>query len=450
MSAGDPAGPLPEGRPSRAYRFYGLVLLSLTFFLSYADRQVFGVLFTPLKQEFGFTDAELGLMAGLGFGVVYSLFSIPLARWADRSSRKKVLAICLTLWSGATMASGFVVAGYQLVLARMAVGIGEAGGTPAAVSSISDMFSKARRATAIGMYNAAGSLGGALVITAGAWLASHYGWRVAFIGVGVPGLLLTLLILLTFREPVRGESDPIGTMRGEAAGFGETISHIWRQKALVLTIAGAGMSSGAVALTAWLPAFMERSHNLSLAQAGGAVGLALLLAGPFGEFVGGTAADRLGRRGVSPVLYSVAGTAFLTVIFGVGFVMASSVLVTIILMTCWKVFATAFPPPAWGLSQSLVDARMRATSQAVMGVVGNLFGYGFGPALAGLLSEMYRPALGEESLRWALMTATVFMGTGAALFYILGARVAKRDYDSGLDSGLDMAEGPLTRSDRGS
>jgi len=413
-------------RPSRAYRFYALVLLSLTFFLSYADRQVFGVLITPIKHEFALSDTQLGLMSGLGFGVFYSIWSLPLARWADRASRKKVLTICLALWSGATMISGLVASPLQLLAARMAVGIGEAGGTPASISSISDLFSRKRRGTAIGMYNAAGSLGGAVVISVGAWLATRYSWRAAFVVVGIPGFLLALLILLTFREPRRGMSDGDGGAIEAPASFGATLRYIATQPTLIFTIAAAGASSGVVSLTAWLPAFFERSHHLSLVQAGGAVGLALLLAGPLGELIGGWLADHFSARGNAPVLRSVAATAAATVIASIGLTLASSVGLAIAFVTAWKVFATAFPPPAWSLSQSLVEIRMRATSQAVMGIVGNLFGYGLGPAIVGALSEFYRPVYGEESLRWALLTATTILGIAAALLYLLAARCALR------------------------
>jgi len=416
---------------SRGYRVYVLVLLCLTFFLSYADRQIFGVLLTPLKKEFDLSDTVLGLMSGLGFGLFYGAMSLPLARWADRSSRKNVLTLCLGLWSVATMLSGAASSTVHLFLARASVGIGEAGGTPSGISIISDLFGKARRGLAIGMYNAAGSFGGAAVITIGAWVASEHSWRMAFVVVGIPGILLTLLIAFTVEEPARGAADGIVDVAPPATA-GQTFRHILGQPALVLTMVGGGMSSAVVACTAWLPSFFERSHGLSLVQAGGAVGLALLLAGPFGEILGGQATDRLSSRGNSAILWSVLATTVVTIVMSMALMTAPSAVLAIAAMVGWKIFATAFPPPTWSLSQSMVPPGMRATSQATMGIFSNLLGYGGGPSLAGWLSEVYRPAMGDESLRWGLGTTMLLMGTGASVAYVFAARAAGRSATSDL------------------
>jgi len=422
---------LEMSRRSRGYRVYVLVLLCFTFFLSYADRQIFGVLLTPLKQEFGLSDTVLGLMSGLGFGLFYGVMSLPLARWADRSSRKFVLTTCLGLWSIATMLSGAATTTFHLFLARASVGIGEAGGTPSGISMISDLFGKAHRGMAIAMYNAAGSFGGAAVITIGAWVASEYSWRMAFVVVGIPGILLTLLIAFTVEEPARGAADGIVDVAPPAT-VRQTFRHILGQPALVLAMVGGGMSSAVVACTAWLPSFFERSHGLSLVQAGGAVGLALLLAGPFGEIIGGQATDRLSRRGNSAILWSVMGTTIATMVMSLLLMAAPTALLAIAAMVGWKIFATAYPPPTWSLSQSMVPPRMRATSQATMGIFSNLLGYGCGPSLAGWLSELYRPSMGEESLRWGLGTTMLVMGAGAAVAYFFAARAAHRSATSSI------------------
>lgn len=415
--------PDPSSGQGRFYRLYILTLLCLTFFLSYADRQVFGVVLTPIKQEFGLSDTELGLMSGLAFGLFYSILSLPLARLADRTSRKWVLTVCLALWSGATMAGGAATSALHLLLARMGVGVGEAGGTPASVSAISDLFPRASRGTALALYNAAGSLGGALVIGVGAWVASVHGWRTAFVIIGLPGVLLSLLIAVTMREPVRGAADG-KAVSGDHPTLRETLRYIWRQPALILAIFAGGASSAVVSNTIWLPSLFQRIYGLSLAEAGGAVGLALLLAGPFGEIIGGQISDRLGRTGPAPVLRAVGGVSAMTVLLGVAMLMSPIVVVAIGVMVLWKIFATVFPPPTWELSQSLVEVRMRATSQAVMGIVSNLAGYGCGPAMTGFFSELYRPHFGDQALRWALCTTFILFGSLAALLYMLAARRA--------------------------
>lgn len=427
-------GTLKESTPPRLpdsllYRGYFAFLLYCSFFLSYADRQLFGVLITPIKNEFDVSDTVLGIMTGLAFGVFYALCSLPLAAIADRGNRTRLIAICLTLWSAATSLSGLARNVLMLGVARFAVGIGEAGGTPASISLISDLFTKKWRATAIAFYNAAGSLGGALVIIFGAWLASEYGWRAAFMIMGIPGFVLALLLLFTVREPMRGAADNNVEAASKAPSLMTTLRYVLARPTLVFAYLGAGASSALVAFTAWLPAFFQRSHELSLAQAGGVVGLSLLLAGPFGGIFGGFVSDRVGRRGVAFVLGFTALFAVFTGLAGVALILAPTVTTAIVAAVIWKIFATSFPGGIWSLSQSLVEVRMRATSQAFAGIIGNLLGYGGGPALIGVLSEHYRPEHGEESLRWALGTGFVLLSALAVLLYVVGAVFARLTTD---------------------
>ena len=413
----------PEG--GAFYRTYVLTLLCFGFFLSYADRQVIGVLLTPIKQEFALSDTELGLMSGLVFGIFYSIVSLPLAYVSDRGSRKVVLTVSLALWSLATMTAGLAASAGHLVASRTLVAVGEAGGTPASISAISDMYPPEQRGMPIGLYNAAGSIGGAVVLTLGAWLATSYGWRSAFIVVGAPGLFLALLLLTTMREPQRGVQDGQGDL-GPPPTFMETLRCLWRQPILLLGILGGAASSGVVTCLIWFPSLFERSHQLSLLQAGGAVGIGLLVSGPFGEIIGGQINDRAGRRSTARTLYAVMGITLATILMGVAVVLSPTATMAIALMIVWKVLATVWVPPTWALSQALVEPRMRATSQATMGLTGNLLGYGGGTALAGWLSEAYRPAMGEESLRWALVTVFLLVGLLAATAYFFAARLAAR------------------------
>jgi MFS family permease len=411
---------------SRLYRYYFLAMCCALFFLSYADRQLFGVLLSPIKAEFHLSDTALGLLSGLTFGLFYAVWSLPLARLADRTSRKWVMTVCLAAWSVATMACGAAQNTFHLVLARLSVGIGEAGGTPASISAISDLFPKTQRATAIAFFNAAGSIGGAAVISVGAWLAATYSWRIAFVIVGIPGVILAVLMALTLREPERGAADQV-TDAGTMPTFRETIAYIFRRPVIIYAFVGAALGSAIVSLTQWLPAFFQRSHGMSLVEAGGFVGLALLLAGPFGELLGGQVSDRVGARGTSRVLIFMAVISVATGISGVLMSGVGSVALAVATMVVWKVVATAFPPPTWALSQSLVEIRMRATSQAIIGIFQNLIGYGMSPVLVGFLSELYRPTFGEDSLRWALITTMGGLSAVATLVYLAGARAAARD-----------------------
>jgi MFS family permease len=405
------------------YRYYFLILCCLSFFLSYADRQLFGVLISPIQAEFHLSDTQLGALSGLAFGVCYAIFSLPLARLADLTSRKWVLTACLAAWSAATMFCGMVRSAGALVLARFAVGIGEAGGTPAAVSALSDLFPERQRGIAFAAFAASGSIGGSVVIAVGAWLATQFGWREAFLLIGLPGIALAVLMVFTAKEPVRGAADGL-VDTNPSGSFWVTLAHILRRPILLSTYAGSALSSAVVSVTQWLPAFFERSHGLSLLQAGGAVGLALLVAGPVGEIVGGRMNDRLGRHGTARVFALLLVAALLTGLAGVAMALSASVAIAIACTVCWKVVATVFPAPTWALSQSLVEIRSRGVSQALLGVFQNLIGFGGGPALVGWLSEVYRPALGGDSLRWALVTAMTVLSVLASVAYWFGYRAA--------------------------
>lgn len=422
--------PGADQRGSRGYRFYVLALLCGLFFLSYADRQLLGVLISPIKEEFELSDTVLGLMSGLAFGLFYGLCSLPLARLGDRSSRKRLISVCLALWSGATMASGAATSAMHLLIARAAVGVGEAGGTPSSISMISDLFSPRHRGTAIAMYNAAGSFGGAAVMILGAWIATHYGWRYAFYAVGLPGLFLAIIIAFTVKEPIRGASDGGSAKKLNPVSLMETLRHVFGQRALLYTMIGGGLSSAVISCTAWLPAFLQRTHDLSLVEAGGSVGLALLLAGPFGGLIGGQLTDRLSGNGTSAILMAVCVLTLATVAGSLFLVLAPTFFAVVIALIVWKLVATTFPAPTWSLSQSLVDVHMRATSQALMGIFSNVLGYGCGPFIVGILSEVFRPHFGDESLRWALGTTMVGIGFLAACMYGLAARAARKSFRS--------------------
>lgn len=408
------------------YNVYALSAICFGFFLSYADRQILSVVLTPVKSEFGLSDTELGLMSGLGFGIFYSLLSLPLARMADKGNRRNLLGICVALWSVATMACGAAAGAIQLLLARMVVAVGEAGGTPTSVSMISDLFARGR-GMAIACYNAAGSLGGASVAVVGAWIASEYGWRWAFVAVGAPGVVLALLIVTTLREPVRGESDGLAANSGApSARFWPTVGIILRNPALLYGMLGCGMSSAVISAITWLPSFLQRSHGLSLAQAGGVLGIALLLAGPFGEMIGGLLNDRVGRKSRAAVIDGLALVSLLTIPVGIAVVLVPGISALLALLALWKLLATVFVPPTWALSQALVRPDQRATSQALTGICANLIGYGCGPAVTGWISELLVPAYGGDSLRWALVVSMAGFGLAAVLMFVMCSRALRR------------------------
>jgi len=264
------------------------------------------------------------------------------------------------------------------------------------------------------------------VAVVGAWIASEYGWRWAFVAVGAPGIVLALVVAFGLRNPVRGENEGHALANEPGLSFWGTVKVILKQRALVYAMLGGGTSAAVISATTWLPSFLQRSHGLSLAQAGGILGVGLLLSGPFGEIIGGLINDRLGARDRAAVARALAVVSLIAIPIGIALVLVPNIVAALALLIAWKVVATVFVPPTWGLSQELVRPDQRATSQALTGICSNLLGYGLGPAATGWFSELLAPSLGSESLRWALVASLVLFGTLSVFAYLQSARVLGR------------------------
>jgi len=412
-----PEANLSESTRIGARTHYSVALIWLTFFFNYGDRQLFGALLEPIKKEFQLSDLMLGLMSGLGFAVFYSLCALPLARLADRWNRKYVLAICLTFWSGACIASGAVTSAVQMLFARMFIGVGEAGGQPSGVSLISALYPRHRRNFAIGVYNAMGMVGAATAVFGGAWIAEHHGWRAAFFAFGAPGVVLGLLIALTVREPsTRAKA-------GETEySFGSAIKHIVSQRGIVLTCLAGASGSGAIACQTWLVPFFQRTHGFTLAEAGLLIALFFAFASPPAQILGGLVADRFGRTKPGDALRVTALACIVSAGCAAGLALASSAAWAIVAAAAWTFFGGIYATPTYGVSQSQVEPRLRATSLATMGMTINLLGYGIGPTMVGALSSWLAPVVGEHSLRYGLLIMISSLSVLAAVLYLLAAR----------------------------
>ena len=247
-------------------RYYVLALLTLVYSVNFLDRTVFNVLIDPIKKELGLSDTVMGLIAGPGFIFFYAVTGIPFARLADRFSRRNLVAAATVLWSVMTALCGTAQSAVSLAIARVGVGIGEAGSGPASHSMISDLFSKIERVRALGVYALGVSLGSAVGYASGGWLNQHYGWRMAFFFAGLPGLIAALLLLLTSNEPQRGaqESDLVSLA---TQSFKQTLAFLWRQKTFVLVACGFCFTAfGNYTIAVWIPSFLVRVHHLTSAQ----------------------------------------------------------------------------------------------------------------------------------------------------------------------------------------
>ena len=453
-SAVNPVGALrTEPAASLAYRSYVLAVLVVVYTFNFIDRQIVGILAVPIKAELGLSDSQLGLMGGLAFALFYTLLGIPIARLADRVSRTGIMTVALALWSLMTAMCGVTHTFAQLFMARVGVGVGEAGGVAPAYSLICDYFPTKERARALSVYSFGIPVGAAVGIVLGGFITSLMSWRMAFFIVGLAGLLITPLLKFTVREPERGALDPPRAANRAAAGVAAAAVGAAESAAVstaesaamggapslldviaVLARKGSfwGLSLGAASasmmgygLFFWAPSFLVRSFHLSLLHASLSFGGLVLVGGLIGIWCGGVLTDRYGEKHRSMYAFIPAIAFVATVPFYLAGVLST---------TLWISFAVLLVPTALGLVwlgpvlaavQHLVPGTMRATASALFLFINNLIGIGLGTALIGMVSDLMRLRFGAESLRYAILAGTGFYLVAAALLFFAGKRLAR-------------------------
>jgi len=411
---------------SLRYRSYVLVVLVLVYTFNFIDRQIVGILAVPIKAELHLTDSQLGLMGGLAFALFYTLLGIPIARMADRVSRTRIMTVALALWSLMTAVCGLTHSFVQLFLARVGVGVGEAGGVAPAYSLICDYFPAKERARALSVYSFGIPIGAALGIVLGGYITSLMNWRVAFFIVGLAGLLMTPLLKLTVREPERGALDPKPAAAARAPTLLEVTAVLARKASFWgLSLGAASASMMGYGLFFWAPSFLVRSFHMSLLHASLSFGALVLVGGLIGIWFGGALADRYGEKRKAMYAYIPAMAFLATLPF-----YAAGVLST----TLWISFAVLLVPTALGLAwlgpvlaavQHLVPGNMRATASALFLFINNLIGIGLGTTLIGVVSDLTRARFGSESLRYAILAGTSFYLIAALLLFFAGRKLAK-------------------------
>ncbi|MFA7268034.1 MAG: MFS transporter [Sterolibacterium sp.] len=413
------------------YRYYVLAVLTSAYVFNIVDRQILSILQEPIKRELGLADSQLGLLTGFAFSIFYVSLGLPIARWADHGVRRNIIAMSVGLWSVMTAVCGLVHNFWQLLLARMGVGVGEAGCTPPAHSMLSDMFPPNRRATALGTYNVGVSIGILFGFLMGGWLQEFFGWRMAFFAVGMPGLLLALIIRLTVKEPPRGFAS--GRKQTEiapnhSASITEVIKLLWSNRTSRHMVLAAGFwSMTAYGLMTWLPSFLIRCHGLSTGTVGTWLALIMGIGGGIGTFFGGPLADRLGRIDKRWYLWISCASAALSIPFLLAaFTAGSSTLALVcLILPCSTLML--YMACVITVAHGLVENHMRAISSAVILLVNNVIGVGLGPLLIGVVSDLFAPTAGVDSLRYALMIITTAASLLAILHFVLAARHIRRE-----------------------
>ena len=381
------------------YKHYLLIVLTVVAAFNYLDRFVLSLLLEPIKQEFKLSDSQLGFLTGFGFALFYAIAGIPIARWADRGNRNIIVAVTTGLWSAMVVLCGLVGNFTQLLLVRVGIAVGEAGCLPTASSLIADYFDRTERPRAMAIYWLCGPLAVVIGYMGGGWLADHLGWRITFVVIGVPGILLALLAKLTLREPRLKQVKQVV----QQPPFKEVLVTLWQQPTLRYIVTAFSVAYFfSMGFSQWLPTFFIRSYHMEVSEIGAWFALAWGGFGILGTYLGGYLANRyaacregLQMRGCA-LVFAISGLLYL------GLFLSSNQYQSVTFMSVVGMIGAMCNGVIFSAIQSLVSERMRSVTLALIFLFANLIGLGFGPLVVGALSDLLAPAFGQESLRYAL------------------------------------------------
>jgi predicted MFS family arabinose efflux permease len=398
---------------SRRYQLYVIALLTATYVCSYLDRQILALLMEPIKREIELSDTQMGFLTGPAFVMFYATLSVPIARMADKGNRVTIISICCAIWSAMTALCGAALSFTQLLLARVGVGIGEAGCTPPAQSLICDYVSRTERTRALSIYMLGIPLGVLAGYLLGGWISEGYGWRAAFFMVGAPGVLLAVLIKLTIKEPLRKLGATHGADQDQRPPLKDVFRALWQSDALrhlVLAMTLIGMIR--VGTLTWLPSFFMRIHQMGIAEVGTWLALITGLGGGLGTWMAGYLFGRSGRSEAAQVRLLAISAALIVPALAVVLLAPSKHLALAALIPA-EILLYSFNGPYFSLVQTLSDARMRATMAAIVMFIQLLFGGSVGVQMIGVLSDLSQPSLGVEGLRWVMLGVSPLLLWGA-------------------------------------
>jgi MFS transporter, Spinster family, sphingosine-1-phosphate transporter len=416
-----------------------LLMLAFIYSLNYLDRQIIVILQEPIKADFGLADWELGLLTGGAFGLFYTSIGIPIAHLVDRGiNRVRLIALFTASWSILTALCGLTRGFGGFFTARMGVGLAEAGFAPAAHSMISDLYPPRERPAAVGIFAIGVPVGVMAGLAIGGIVAQATDWRTALLVAGIPGILVAILFPLVAREPVRGgteDAPPQADQTQQSVSFLQTLRILWQRRAFVHIIIGtAAMAFAQIGIGTWLPSFLIRSHDMSLAQVGIGLGLLTGICGAIGTWVGGWQGTRFSKGGLHMALWlPIAGMLVCIPLDILALSMSNGQNVLLILIPSY-ILGSLWAAPAIALTQSLAPVAMRARASAVNIVAANLFGVSMGPLVAGVLSDWFAYLRGGDAalgLRDAMMCLTAFFLL-AAWQWTLAARSLQRENTTGV------------------
>ena len=399
--------------PGRAYANYVLGALTVMYLFNYLDRWVLSILVEDIKEEFGASDNLMGFLLGPAFAVFYTTLGLPVARLADRRSRRVIISIAFAVWSLMTAVCGLARSSAELALARIGVGVGEAGGTAPAHSMLADYFPPERRAFAFGVFQQ-GVYGGQLVgLTAGAALAIHFDWRQTFWIFGLAGVAAAGLLFVTVREPARGTFDGPSQGGGKAPAdaealptIGEVFRFLWQRRSFRGLAIGAGIAAfGGTGFGVWMPALLERSLGMDKAAIGFQFGTAMAVSSCLGALLAGRVTDILYRRDLRWLLWVPALSVLCSLPLLLVQAFAPTPMVAILAAIPTGLIGAGWAPPIYAATQRLAPARMRAIAASIIVLFITLLGQGGGPWAVGILSDFFEPEFGSDAIRVAMAAA---------------------------------------------
>lgn len=413
---------------STSEKYYTLAVLTLVYVFNFVDRQVLAILQESIKADLGLSDTQLGLLSGLSFALFYVTFGIPIARIADKGVRRNIIAMAIGTWSFMTALCGLANNFWQLLAARIGVGIGEAGGSPPAHSMISDLFPPEQRATALAVYSTGINFGILLGFLIGGVVNDMYGWRMVFFIIGTPGILMAFLVRFSLREPVRGASENIVQTTEPPPPVKKVLQVLRSRKSFRHMALGVGLHAFVgYGVGQWIASFFIRTYELQgTAEIGTWLGLLNGTAGAAGTFLGGYLADRLGKKDKRWYVWVPAWATIITVPFSLCVYLLDDYYLALSLYTIPIFLSAMYLGPTIAMTHGIVSLRMRALASAILFFILNLIGLGMGPLATGIISDLLAPTMGDESLRYALVIIVlVYFWSGA--HYLIAGKTLRED-----------------------
>ena len=413
---------------TKTYRNYVISLIWVVLWLRFVDLQIIAVLLEPIKAEFTLSDTQLGLLTGIAFAIFYATLGIPIAWLADRYSRRNIIAIAIGIWSFMTAMCGLANSFISLFLARIGVGIGEAGGQPPSYSLISDYIKQEKRSTIFALLNTSVPIGVFTGFIIGGWMNEFFGWRAAFMIVGIPGILVALLVRFTLREPPRGHMDVNANITPES--FRDTVNFLLQQKSYIHIVMGTSIVTlGAIGSGIWIPSFFIRVHGMSIPEVGTWLAFIYGGGGAAGSMLGGYLADRISaeRNDHRWHMWEPAIATICILPFAFFVYLWHDPITALLVHTGTVILMHVFMGPSYAAVQNLAGASRRAMAAALNYLILYLVALGGGPLVVGMVSDFLYARFGDESLRYSILPVVVIAFTWASLHFLLASKTLRED-----------------------